>query len=130
MEPTAVIDRYLSLIADPSSEPGQIGELLAPGMRFVERPNLVNPGGTERSSVQMLKSLERGRELVHDQRFDVLDHLVAGDRVVTRAVWTGTLADGSRLRADSSMHFTLRDGRIARQENYDCFHPAAAGAGG
>jgi hypothetical protein len=21
------------------------------------------------------------------------------------------------------MHFTLRDGRIAHQENYDCFHP-------
>jgi hypothetical protein len=23
------------------------------------------------------------------------------------------------------MHFTLRDGRIAHEENYDCFHPDA-----
>jgi ketosteroid isomerase-like protein len=124
MQPTAVIERYLKLIADARSEPGAIGELLAPDMCFVERPNLVNPRGTERDSAQVLESLERGRELVREQRFDVVDHLVAGDRVVTRAVWSGTLADGSVLRADSSMHFTLRDGRIARQENYDCFHPA------
>jgi ketosteroid isomerase-like protein len=122
MDPTAVIDRYLALIADPDSHPGQIADLLAADMRFVERPNLVNPEGTERDPAQVLESLERGRELLRDQSFDVVDHLVAGDRVVTRVAWSGTLANGSRMRADSSMHFTVRDGRIAWQENYDCFH--------
>jgi ketosteroid isomerase-like protein len=122
MEPTAVIERYFALIADPDSDPGQIADLLAADMRFVERPNLVYPGGTERDPAQVLESVERGRELLREQRLDVVDHVVDGDRVVTRVVWNGTLANGSRMRADSSMHFTVRDGRIAWQENYDCFH--------
>jgi len=37
-----------------------------------------------------------------------------------RARWARST---SRLKADSFMYFTLRDGRIAQQENYDCFHP-------
>jgi ketosteroid isomerase-like protein len=99
-------------------------------MRFVERPNLVSPRGSERDRGQVLASVEVGRQLLRDQRFEVVDHLVEGDRVASRVVWTGTLAvaappfaDGSQLRADSSMHFTFRDGRILRQENFDCFEP-------
>jgi ketosteroid isomerase-like protein len=123
MDNTAVIERYLVLIADPATEPDQLGELLTDDMRFVERPNLVSPRGSDRDRAEVLASMERGRELIAEQHFEVVDHLVAGDQVVTRVIWTGTLADGRGLRADSSMHFTLRDGRIARQENYDCFHP-------
>jgi hypothetical protein len=32
----------------------------------------------------------------------------------------------AHLRADCSMFFTVRDGRIAGQENFDCYHPVAA----
>jgi ketosteroid isomerase-like protein len=49
---------------------------------------------------------------------------------VTRATWTGRLAAaagalpaGTELRADCCMVFTVRDGRISHQENYDCYHP-------
>jgi ketosteroid isomerase-like protein len=31
---------------------------------------------------------------------------------------------GTELRAECSMFFTVRDGRIAGQENFDCYHPA------
>jgi ketosteroid isomerase-like protein len=125
MNPATVVERYLALIADPTADLEAIGDLLHPDMRFVERPNLVSPQGTERDPQQILASVLAGRRLLSDQRFDVLDHLVAGDRVATRVAWTGTLAAGPWLRADSSMHFTVRDGRIAHQENYDCFHPHA-----
>jgi ketosteroid isomerase-like protein len=134
MEPTVVIERYLALIADPVADPAAIQELLDPEVRFIERPNLFSPRGSERDRAQMLASLAQGRELLREQRFDVLDHLVAGDTVATRVVWTGTLAveappfaAGSRLRADSSMYFTFRDGLIVRQENYDCFHLQESG---
>ena len=30
---------------------------------------------------------------------------------------------GTELRADCCMVFTVRDGRIHEQENYDCYHP-------
>jgi hypothetical protein len=62
--------------------------------------------------------------------FEIVDHVVDGDTIATRVIWTGTPAldappfrAGAPIRADSFMHFTLRDGRVAHQENYDCFHP-------
>jgi ketosteroid isomerase-like protein len=72
---------------------------------------------------------------MRSHRFDALEHIVAGERVVTRAVWTGTLAidagslpAGTELRADCCMVFTVREGRIAGQENYDCYHPVEVAA--
>jgi ketosteroid isomerase-like protein len=130
---TDIIERYLSLIADPNADVERIAELLDADMRFVERPNLVNPRGSTRDVAQVLASVGHGRRLLEAQRFDIIDHVVAGDTVATRVIWTGTPAvdappyrAGSCIRADSFMHFTLRDGRIAHQENYDCFHPQAA----
>ncbi len=131
----AVIERYLDLIADPHADIDAIAALLDPWMRFVEHPNLVSPRGSERDRAQVLAAVAAGRRLLRDQRFDLAGQVAAGDAVAARVVWTGTLAieappfpAGARLRAESSMHFTLRDGRIARQENFDCFHPPAAAA--
>jgi ketosteroid isomerase-like protein len=136
MNPTTLIERYLTLIADPRADLASIGELLDHDMRFVERPNLVSPHGSERDAAEVLASVARGRQVIENQDFEVVDHLVAGDTVATRVVWTGTPAvdgpafrAGSLLRADSSMYFRLRDGRIAHQENYDCFHRVAAASG-
>jgi ketosteroid isomerase-like protein len=130
VDPTAVVERYLALIADPDAELKQIEALLDPDVRFLERPNLVSPRGSERDRAQMLTSVEAGRRLLRDQRFEVIDHLVDGDRVTSRVVWTGTIAVDappyaaeSELRAHSSMHFTPREGRIIHQENFDCFEP-------
>jgi ketosteroid isomerase-like protein len=130
MSSAEIVERYLSLIADPSAGVDQIAALLHDEMRFVERPNLVNPHGSTRDGAAMLAAVAQGRQLLESQRFEVLDHVVAGDTIATRVVWTGIPAvdappfrAGSSLRADSFMRFTLRDGRIAHQENYDCFHP-------
>jgi ketosteroid isomerase-like protein len=129
MSQTDIIERYLSLIADPSVDVERIAELLDDDMRFVERPNLVNPRGSTRDVAEVLTSVAHGRQLLESQHFEVVDHVVAGDTIATRVIWTGTPAldappfrAGSCIRADSFMHFTLRDGRIAHQENYDCFH--------
>jgi ketosteroid isomerase-like protein len=129
-DPEAVVERYLALIADPAADPAAVGALLDPRVRVVERPNLFNPRGGERDRDQALASLARGRALVAGQRFDVRERLVVGETVATLVVWTGTLAAdapplraGTPLRADSAMWFAVRDGRIVRQETYDCFHP-------
>jgi ketosteroid isomerase-like protein len=121
-DPIAVIERYLALIADPVGDLDAIEALLDPDFHFIEHPNLVSPNGSERDVEQVRASASAGRRLLRSQRFDVVDHLVDGDEVATRVVWTGELVAGSRLRADSSMHFELRGGRIVRQENFDCFH--------
>jgi hypothetical protein len=54
---------------------------------------------------------------------EVLGHVASGDQVSTRARWSGELTSGATLSASFAMHFTLRDGRIWRQENFDCFDP-------
>jgi ketosteroid isomerase-like protein len=129
MSQADIIERYLSLIADPTVDVERIAELLDDDMRFVERPNLVNPRGSTRDVAELLTSVAHGRQLLEAQHFEIVVHVVAGDTVATRVIWTGTPAldappfrAGSCIRADSFMHFTLRDGRIAHQENYDCFH--------
>jgi ketosteroid isomerase-like protein len=134
-DPTAVVDRYLALLSDHSTDHEDIAELLDPAIVFVERPNHFQPNGSERDRDTILAAVSAGRGLLREQRFDVLDHLVDGDRVVSRVHWSGTLAvdvpgapAGTTIEADSSMHFTVRDGRITHQENYDCFHPFPAPA--
>jgi ketosteroid isomerase-like protein len=131
-DPVAIVERYLTLIADHDFPAEKLATLLDEDFRFVERPNLVNPRGSERGRDEIVRTLLAGRRLLAEQRFDVRDHLVAGDRVVTRAVWTGTVAEsvgpfraGQELRAESSMHFVVRDRLIVEQENFDCFYPFA-----
>jgi ketosteroid isomerase-like protein len=129
-DPVSVVERYLAVVADLDSEPAALDALLHPDARFVERPNLVAPTGRERDVAAARAAREHSRFIMAAHGFDVREHIAAGDRVVTRATWTGTLAAdagplaaGTELRADCCMVFTVRDGRIVRQENYDCYHP-------
>jgi ketosteroid isomerase-like protein len=126
----ATVERYLALVADLDADPGELERFVHPEARFVERPCLVSPRGQERDLEAARAGFAHSRTLLSAQRIDVREHVVAGDRVITRAVWTGRLAHdagplpaGTELRADCSMFFTLRDGLIAEQENYDCYHP-------
>src|SRR4051794_11108795 len=129
-DPAAVVDRYLAVVADLDAEPESLAALLDPAARFVEYPNLVAPSGRKRDVAAAGAAREHSRRLLAGHRFDVREHIVAGDRVITRAAWTGTLAidagewpAGTELRAECCMVFTVRDGQILRQENYDCCGP-------
>jgi ketosteroid isomerase-like protein len=129
-DPAAVVDRYLAVVADLDAEPEALTAVLDPAARFVEYPNLVAPSGRKRDVAAAGAARQHSRRLLARNRFDVREHIVSGDRVVTRAGWTGTLAidagdwpAGTELRAECCMVFTVRDGRILRQENYDCYLP-------
>jgi ketosteroid isomerase-like protein len=132
-DPVAVIDRYLAAVTDADATAEDVAACIHPDARFVERPNLVAPWGRRRDAETALAALGHSRRLMREHRFDVQEHLACGDRVVTRALWTGVLAidagdlpAGSELRADCCMVFTVRDGRVLEQENYDCYHPVDA----
>jgi ketosteroid isomerase-like protein len=125
----ALVRAYLAAI-----EAGAVGEEL--GRYFtedavqVEYPNRLNPhGGTSDRATIMARSVQ-GQHLLAAQHYRVLNLLAEGDRVAVEAVWTGmlavplgTLAAGDQMTAHFAMFFLLRDGRIARQHNYDCFAP-------
>ena len=134
-DPAAVVDAYLAVVADLDAEPEALAALVHPEARFVEHPNLVAPLGRRRDAAAAAAAREHSRALLAGHRFDVHEHIVAGDRVVTRATWTGTLAidagtwpAGAELRAQCCMLVTVRDGRILRQESYDCYEPVAVPA--
>ena len=129
-DPVAVIERSLAAVTDRDATAEDVAAFVHPDARFVERPNLVAPSGRRRDAEAALAALGHSRRLMREHRFDVHEHLACGDRVVTRALWTGVLAidagdlpAGTELRADCCMVFTVRDGRVLEQQNYDCYHP-------
>jgi ketosteroid isomerase-like protein len=131
MAPSDLIDRWLDSITDPACSLDDIADLLDPDVRFVERPNRINPEGTDRDLTAMLQGVTAGHSLLAWQRFDQRTHeVIADDRVVSRARWQGEVAreagplkSGRVLTAHVAMFFTLRGDRVLHQENYDCFVP-------
>jgi hypothetical protein len=70
------------------------------------------------------------RSLLSEERYEITSSLSDGERVVLEVTWTGTLAvplgklaQGTALKARCSMHFELRDGKIAGQCNSDGLDP-------
>jgi ketosteroid isomerase-like protein len=129
-DPIAVIEGYLAAVSDMDADAADVAAFIHPDARFVERPNRIAPTGRRRDAPAALAALGHSRRLMREHRFEIHDHLVAGERVVTRARWTGVLAidagelpAGTELRADCCMVFTVRGGRVLEQENYDCYHP-------
>jgi ketosteroid isomerase-like protein len=113
---------------------GTAGEELArfftPDAVQIEYPNKLNANGGRSDLQTILVRSEQGKKLLSQQSYEIQSETAEGSRVAIEAVWTGTLAvplgtlsAGSSMRAQFSMHFEMRDGRIAVQRNYDCFDP-------
>lgn len=95
-----------------------------------EFPNRLVPSGARRGLAELLEGAERGQGVMEAQRFEVLNTLENGNTVALEVQWSGTLAiplgtlsPGDQMRARFAVFLELRDGKIARQRNYDCFDP-------
>jgi ketosteroid isomerase-like protein len=127
-----VVERFLAAFDHRWPTEAELDELLAPDVRFVERPNLVSPKGSERDAATMRAGVEAGGKLLAWQRYEVRDHVASGDVVVTRMRWSGELAvdagpwpKGTRLSAWCVAHYRLVGGRIVEIEQHDCYDPVA-----
>jgi ketosteroid isomerase-like protein len=123
----AAIERSTS--ARPSEGPTP-ADFLAPDVEQIEYPNRFVPTGATRGLAEMREAGERGRKVLRGQRYDVRASYAVGDTVILEVLWVGTLAvaigtlqPGSEMRAHFAVFMELRDGRIVRQRNYDCFEP-------
>jgi ketosteroid isomerase-like protein len=121
-----VVGRYLDAI-ERGDRPA-LEALLAPEMRFVERPNRLSPAGSDRDRDAILASFERGRGILRAQRYERVSVLVDGDQVAVELRWVGVLAvpvlgkaPGDELVAWVGAFFTVRGGQLVRQVNHDCF---------
>jgi ketosteroid isomerase-like protein len=93
------------------------------GIAYEEFPNRVFPLGRRATLSELRAALEEDKGTVRAQRFERVSIFESGPRAVAEVVWTGTLADGRELRAHSCQVFHVRDGRIVRQRNFDCYAP-------
>jgi ketosteroid isomerase-like protein len=125
----ALAKRYLSAV-----EAGATGEALAAfycsDVVQQEFPNRLTPGGATRDLAALLDGAAKGRKVMRAQRYEILNAVESGATVALEIQWTGTLAvplgtipAGGDMRARFAVFLEFRDGKIARQRNYDCFEP-------
>jgi ketosteroid isomerase-like protein len=95
-----------------------------------EFPSRLNPGGKGRNKEELLADFDRSRGIISKQEYRINSMVSDGDRVCVQTEWKGTLAiplgtlkAGEAMRADFGVFFTIAEGRILRQDNYDCIHP-------
>ena len=131
-----VVERFLAAFDRRWPTEEDLAELTAPGVRFIERPNLINPAGSERDAAAFRAGIAAGRKLLAWQRYEPRNHVAGGDTVVTRMRWSGELAidagpwpAGTRMSAWCVGHYRLEAGRIAEIEQHDCYErPRPPGA--
>lgn len=97
--------------------------LLHPELELVEHPNKLNPAGARYDLAAVMAAAARGAAALASERYDVRAMVCEGDRAAVQTTWTGTLPDGRTMTAAICSVIELRDGRVWRQEQYDCFAP-------
>jgi ketosteroid isomerase-like protein len=98
-----------------------VDALLHADAEVLEHPNRLNPTGKRYDRAALRAAGERGKALMSRQRYDVRGLLVDGDRAAAQIAWTGVLATGAEMQAEICSIIELRDGKVWRQEQYDCF---------
>jgi ketosteroid isomerase-like protein len=126
----AAVRAYFETIGS-DGPPAALGSFYAPDVLQEEFPNRFLPHGAERGLEELQAAGERGRKAMASQTFTVRRMLARDSTVVVEAEWTGTLSitlaedlpAGTVMRARFAQFFELREGKILRQRNYDCFYP-------
>ena len=121
---------YLTTIEEARSF-DELAPFFHPDVVLVEHPNRLVEDGKTRRFQDVRAAFEAGRKAVRAQRYRVRNAVVAGTTVALEVDWEGTLAvsfgelrAGEIMRCTSAMFLRFdQEGRILRQENYDCFVP-------
>ncbi len=98
-----------------------VAALMHPDVLVVEHPNKLNPAGARYDGAALQAAGERGRAVMASQRYEVRALLVDGERAAAQVAWTGTLKAGGEIHAEICSVIELRDDKVWRQEQYDCF---------
>lgn len=108
----------------------ELSEYLAADAITWEHPNVLVPGGRLSDRAAMLAASSAGASLLTRQRYEIHWLREVDDTVAVRLTWRGTVAAdagpfhaGQELTAHIAQFVTVRDGRIAEIETYDCYEP-------
>jgi ketosteroid isomerase-like protein len=121
-----IVTAYLRAIEARDTE--AVDRLLHPEVQLTEHPNRVSPAGMRVDLAGMRAAGERGRKLMASERYEIRQMIVEGNRAAVQLTWSGTLAvaagplpAGHVMRAEICSILELKDGKVWRQEQYDCF---------
>src|SRR6185436_17954842 len=105
-----------------------VARYLHPDVENVEHPNKLSPNGRRYDLAEIRAAGERGKAMMASERYEIRQMTIEADRAAVQLVWTGTLAvavgplpAGHVMRAQLCSVIELRDGKVWRQEQYDCF---------
>ncbi len=125
----AIARKYLEAL-ESGAEGGALAEFFTDDVVQEEYPNRLSPIGAHRDLDGIRDAARRGKKTLRAQKFDVMSSIVDGDNVALEVFWSGllavpvdTLPADTEMRAHISIWLEFRDGKIARQRNYDCFDP-------
>jgi ketosteroid isomerase-like protein len=114
-----IILAYLRAIE--TNQPDAASPFLHDDVLVIEHPNKISPNGARYDRAALRAAGERGAALMAQQRYDIRSMIIDGDRAAVQFAWTGTLRDGREMRAEIASIIELRDDKIWRQEQYDCY---------
>lgn len=127
MDTREIVTTYLRAVE--SHQLDEVARWLHPEVIVVEHPNRLNPSGKTYDLAAVREAGARGAALLASERYEVRQMFVDGDRAAVQISWSGTVAPaggpkaGSVMRAHLVSIIEVRDGKIWRQEQYDCFEP-------
>jgi len=95
-----------------------------------EFPNRLTPNGAQRDLASLLEGAVRGKQIIQQQRYELVNAVEDNQTVALEVNWSATLAVpignlpiGGEMRARFAMFIEFQDGKIVRQRNNDCFYP-------
>ena len=132
MPPEANVDllrRYLAALS-AGAGPDHLEQFFVPDVVQEEYPNRITPNGAVRDLQALKDARTRGLALMSSERYELTNAVAQGEQVAAEMTWTGTVrtavgpfVPGQTLAARLGVFFEFREGRIARQRNYDCINP-------
>ncbi|MGE0547366.1 MAG: nuclear transport factor 2 family protein [Kofleriaceae bacterium] len=106
----------------------EVAGWLHPDVEVIEHPNKISPSGKRYDLAGIRAAGERGAKLLSSERYDVRSMIIEGERAAVLIQWTGTLGVaagalpiGHQMKAQICSIIEVRDGKIWRQQQYDCF---------
>jgi len=121
-----IVTAYIAAIEAHDLE--AVAGYLHPDVENVEHPNKLLPAGRRYDKVAMRAAGERGKAAMSRERYEIRQMIVEGSRAAVQIAWSGTLAvavgplpAGHVMQAQICSVIEVKDGKVWRQEQYDCF---------
>ncbi|MCA4131447.1 nuclear transport factor 2 family protein [Arthrobacter sp. M4] len=109
--------------------PDELRPYLADDFTLVEWPHALAKSGSTRNLDEALEGAGNSKDIVANQRFDIVRTTCQGNRVVLEINWSAIILldlphwdAGETIRARTTAVFEVRNGRIVSQDSYDCYY--------